>query len=162
MPAQTWLLPIPRRAMRRPGLAAIAALSREAWPQTFMEGRFRHTASTRRNRLCQRLSVPILSARGTLGRTITWAARLDARAVINLALRPSIGQGASCQTTGNGPDDATLGQVMTREPADNGTLDTALRLGRANANQCDECDRCRFSHDPHDTSPNLCRTNNAV
>ena len=141
----------------------MAAPSREAWRQTFMKDRFRPTPpSTRRIRLCQPFSVPILSTRGTLGRTITWAARLDASAVIDLALRPSIGQGAPCQTPGNGPDDATLGQVMTREPADNGTLDTALRLGRANADQCDERDRCRFSYDPHDTSPNLCRTNSAV
>ena len=141
----------------------MAALSREPWPQTFMKDRFRPTPPLDAPQSAlSAISVPIFSTRGTLGRTISWAARLDASAVIDLALRPSIGQGAPCQTPGNGPDDATLGQVMTREPADNGTLDTALRLGRANADQCDERDRCRFSYDPHDTSPNLCRTNSAV
>ena len=140
----------------------MAAPSREAWRQTFMKDRFRPPTLDAPQSALSAVSVPIFSTRGTLGRTITWAARLDASAVIDLALRPSIGQGAPCQTPGNGPDDAPLGQVMPREPADNGTLDTALRLGRANADQCDERDRCRFSYDPHDTSPNLCRTNSAV
>jgi hypothetical protein len=99
--------------------------------------------------------VPILSTRGALGGTIPWAARLYASAVIDLALSAPVGQGASCKTTGNRPNYASLGQVMPREPTDNCTLDTALCLGCANTTEYDDRHRRRSSHDPHD-APNLC------